>query len=100
MLRLYYVDAPETYLSDRHASQRERVQEQANDFGGIRVEQAIATGKNASEQTERLLNAKPFTVYTRWERVFDSERVYGFARPDGSDVFLSETLATQGLAAC
>ena len=96
-LRLYYVDTPEKYLSDRYADQRRRVAEQGRDFGGLSPEQTVEVGKAAKMYTAKLLQGKPFTVFTKWEHVYDSERIYGFVELPGSDEYLSEDLVEKGL---
>lgn len=96
-LRLYFVDTPESYLSDRYEAQRRRVREQAKDLGGLTPEQTVALGKRAKDLVKEWLQGKAFTIYTYWEPVFDSERVYGFVElADGSD--LGTRLVEQGLA--
>lgn len=96
-LRLYFVDAPESYLSDRYADQRRRVAEQARELGGIRSEEAVEVGKRAKAYTREHLANRDFTVRTYWERVYDGDRFYGFVElSDGSD--LGERLVEQGLA--
>lgn len=96
-LRLYFVDAPESYLSDRHADQRRRVAEQAREMGGITPEEAVAVGIKAKAFTKQQLSGKTFTIHTYWEQVYDGDRYYGFVElPDGSD--LGTQLIGQGLA--
>lgn len=96
-LRLYFVDAPEKYLSDRYERQRERVEEQGQDLGGISPEQAVEVGKAAKLFSERELKGKTFTVYTYWEQVYDGDRYYGFVElADGS--YLGTKLVESGLA--
>lgn len=98
-LRLYYVDTAEKYLSDRYENQRRRVAEQARDFGGISIDQTIEVGKAAKLYTGRLLEGKSFTVYTKWERVYDGERYYGWVELPGTDgEYLSERLIDKGIA--
>lgn len=58
-VRLYFVDAPESNLSDP-----ERVQEQSQHFG-LSTDETIRAGKLATEITRQTLS-KPFTVHTRW----------------------------------
>jgi len=95
-LRLYFVDAPESYLSDRYADQRRRVDEQARELGGITPEEAVEVGKRAKAFTKQQLANRTFTVYTYWEQVYDGDRFYGFVElPDGSD--LATLLVEQGL---
>lgn len=98
-LRLYYVDTPEKYLSDRYEDQRRRVAEQGRDFGGISPEQTVQVGLAAKMYTAKLLADRPFTVYTKWESVYDSERVYAFVElPDDDGGYLCEELVEKGLA--
>ncbi len=58
-VRLYFVDAPETNLSDRS-----RVAEQGQHFG-LTTNETIQAGVKAAEAT-RLFLKRPFTVHTRW----------------------------------
>ncbi len=96
-LRLYFVDAPEKYLSDRWENQRNRVADQARDMGGITVEQAVELGQHAKAYTASQLKDEPFIVYTYWEAVYDSDRYYGFVElPDGE--YLGTKLVREGLA--
>lgn len=95
-LRLYFVDAPESYLSDRYADQRRRVAEQAREMGGITPEVAVEIGKKAKAFTKQQLSGKTFTIYTYWEQVYDGDRYYAFVElPDGGD--LGTELIEQGL---
>ncbi len=95
-LRLYFVDAPESYLSDRHPDQRRRVAEQARELGGITPDEAVEVGKRAKAYVKQQLGGRAFTVYTHWEQVYDGDRYYGFVElPDGSD--LGTRLIEQGL---
>tara|TARA_R110002096_G_scaffold16662_1_gene56832 strand:- start:889 stop:1626 length:738 start_codon:yes stop_codon:yes gene_type:complete len=96
-LRLYYVDAPEKYLSDRYENQRERVAEQAREMGGLTVDEIVEVGLEAKEHTLGLLKGKTFDVYTKWERVYDGERYYGFVKLPGGEFYLSEHLVASGL---
>jgi len=99
-LRLYYADAAEKYLSDRYENQRRRVADQARDFGGLSVDQAVELGKAAKLYTGKLLRGKSFTVYTKWERVYNGERFYSWVLLPGGDPpeYLNERLVAQGLA--
>jgi endonuclease YncB( thermonuclease family) len=95
--RLYFVDAPEKYLSDRYENQRRRVAEQASEMGGITPEQAVEVGLEAKAYMESQLKGQAFTIYTQWEEVYDGERYYGFVElPDGS--YLGNHLVEEGLA--
>lgn len=96
-LRLYFVDAPEKYLSEDWENQRRRVAEQGRELGGLSPEQAVEVGKAAKMFVERELSGKEFTVYTYWEEVYDSGRHYGFVElADGS--YLGTKLVEGGLA--
>lgn len=96
-LRLYFVDAPESYLSDRYDNQQRRVADQARDLGGITPEEAVAVGKAAKKFVKEQLSGETFTVYTYWEEVYDGERYYGLVElADGSD--LGTRLVEAGLA--
>lgn len=96
-LRLYFVDAPEKYISDRYENQQRRVSEQAREMGWISDEQVVEVGKAAKMFMEQELGEAPFTVYTYWEKVFDGDRYYGFVElADGE--YLSTKLIERGLA--
>jgi endonuclease YncB( thermonuclease family) len=96
-LRLYFVDAPESYLSDRYENQQRRVADQARDLGGISSEEAVAVGKAAKKFTKEQLSGKTFTVSTYWEQVYEGDRFYGFVElADGGD--LATRLVEEGLA--
>lgn len=96
-LRLYFVDAPEKYLSDRYEDQRRRVAEQAREMGGVTPEEIVEVGKAAKLYMERELKGKPFTVYTYWEEVYDGDRYYGFVELANGE-YLGSLLVANGLA--
>ncbi|MCB1062065.1 MAG: hypothetical protein KDN20_03965 [Verrucomicrobiae bacterium] len=97
-LRIYYVDTAEKYLSDRYEDQRRRVAEQARDFGGISVDQTVELGMAAKLYSMRLLEGKTFTVFTKWERVYNGERYYGWVELPGTDgEYLNERLVEKGV---
>ncbi|MEM9018777.1 MAG: hypothetical protein AAGC68_17340, partial [Verrucomicrobiota bacterium] len=96
-LRLYFVDAPEKYLSDRYENQQRRVAEQASEMGGVSLEQIVEVGKAAKLFVERELKGKAFTVYTYWEEVYDGDRYYGFVELPGGG-YLGDRLIANGLA--
>ncbi len=88
--RLYFVDAPEST-----AAVRSRCDKQAAYFG-VDEGTAISLGKQASKFTSTALE-EPFTVFTRWRRVFGSARYYAVViRADGQD--LAQLLVSNGLA--
>jgi endonuclease YncB( thermonuclease family) len=99
-LRLYYVDAPESYL-DPQGFNRDRLAHQGRYFGGLAAAETIDVGLEAKSFARRLLTEHPFEVFTAWEPVYDSGRHYGFVRftgggPEGR--YLSELLVENGLA--
>ncbi|MEM7013471.1 MAG: hypothetical protein AAF585_18520 [Verrucomicrobiota bacterium] len=102
-LRLYFADCAEKYYSDKHEDQRERVRDQAKDFGGLSVEETVLLGQTAKKRVTALLGNRSFTVYTNWERVFGGERFHGFVEIDdpnesGESIYLTELLIREGLA--
>ncbi|MEM9478624.1 MAG: hypothetical protein AAGA58_03070 [Verrucomicrobiota bacterium] len=95
--RLYFVDCPEKY---RHQYNGERIAEQGDYFGGLSESQTISVGISAQKLTRQILENARFSVWTRWERVYRSDRFYGLVEiqhPDQSPVFLHEILVRQGL---
>ncbi len=97
-LRLYYADAPEKYLSDRYEDQRRRVAEQARELGGLTVEETVAVGQAAKAHVAKILKGQSFSVFTKWERVYDGERFYGFVLLPDETEWLCEDLVENGLA--
>ena len=87
--RLYFVDTTES------RSRGKRSDEQAAYFGLTRA-QAIALGRQAKIFTANAL-VQPFTIYTRWRKVFGPTRYYAIVvTADGHD--LNELLVNDGLA--
>ncbi len=87
--RLYSVDTTEArFHSDRS-------DKQAAYFGLTRRE-AVQLGKEAKVFTAKALS-KPFTIKTRWRRLFDSPRFYAFVYTSRGDD-LAELLVKSGLA--
>ena len=98
-LRVYYADAPEKYLSDRYADQRKRVAEQAREMGdGLSIDETVALGQQAKAHVAKILKGESFSVFTKWERVYDGERYYGFVLLPDETEWLSEELVENGLA--
>jgi endonuclease YncB( thermonuclease family) len=92
VLRLYYVDAPETDLSNGA-----RVGEQRAYFG-VTIEDVLATGERATERVREILQ-EPFAVSTRWAIAAGRSaepRFYGFV--DVGEKHLIEVLLAEGLA--
>lgn len=93
VLRLYFVDCPETR---NYPLVNGRIKDQGGYFGTLTIPQTVKLGAEAKAFTEKLLREKRFTVHTRWERVFDSDRVYAVVFfEDGEE--LSEKLVRSGL---
>ncbi|MEM0896869.1 MAG: thermonuclease family protein [Verrucomicrobiota bacterium] len=96
--RLYFVDAPEKY---RHRYNGERLAEQGEYFGISREEDTLAMGRAARDLTLKILERARFSVWTRWERVYGSDRYYALIEiqnPGEGAVLLHEILVRQGLA--
>lgn len=94
VFRLYFVSAPETNLSHP-----DRIREQTRYFNYITEEQLLETGTEAREFALKLLRERPFTVFTRWEKLLQSHRYYGMIQVEleaGERRFLSELLANRG----
>ncbi len=97
-MRLYYADCPE---KRRHQYNGKRIAEQGRYFGGLNEKQTVAVGESARDFTTALLRKHSFTIYTKWEEVYDSERYYAFVEIDGADGstgWLHELLVSRGLA--
>jgi endonuclease YncB( thermonuclease family) len=87
--RLYFVDTTES------RTRGERSNEQAAYFGLTRAD-AVKLGNEAKAFTAAALQ-RPFTIQTRWRRVFGPTRYYAFVfTADGND--LAELLVRNGLA--
>lgn len=97
LIRLYWVDAPET--SAGSSTDARRVVEQARYFGIENPKTVIAAGKQATEFTRRLLE-QPFTVYTAYAHApgrSSTPRIYAFVvLDDGRD--LGEVMVQSGYA--
>jgi endonuclease YncB( thermonuclease family) len=96
--RLYYVDAPESEFRSYSGGRnnRERIHEQAEDFG-VSDKQAVAIGKKAKSLVHDLLSRGTFTLHTRWDDPFGDRRYHAFITPAGGPM-LEETLVKEGLA--
>jgi endonuclease YncB( thermonuclease family) len=93
-LRLYFADCPEKY---RHPYNGDRIAEQGRYFDGLTEAETIGVGGDARDFALEVLRRGPFTVLTRWEPVFDSQRFYAFVTlGQGED--LAEQLVARGLA--
>jgi len=92
ILRLYFVDAPETNLT-----YPERTNEQAEYFGA-RLDQTMKAGKEAADLVRETLET-PFTVWTRRASAGgrSKERRY-YALVQVNHAWLDEMLVSKGLA--
>ena len=97
-VRLYFVDAPE---KRRHQYNGERIGHQARYFG-IGEDEVLEVGIEAKALVAKLLGTGTFTVYTKWDEVFESDRYFVFveiANPDGEGTsLLCEELTEAGLS--
>ena len=98
MLRLYYVDCPETTVSAQ--SDRRRVREQARYFGIEDARPVIEYGKKAAEFTKSILSYQPFTIHTAFAKALGrskKQRYYGMIElANGKD--FAEVLIHKGYA--
>ena len=91
-LRLYYVDAPESNLTDAA-----RVGEQRSYFK-VTIEAVLSTGEKATDRVREILQ-EPFSVDTRWAVAGGRSkelRYYGLVEARGKR--LIEVLLSEGLA--
>ena len=92
VLRLYFVDAPETNLSIA-----ERTRQQASHFG-ITLDETMRVGEKATEAVAKAL-AKPFVVHTRWSGGGGRSREPRYsALVEFGGKSLAEMLVSEGLA--
>ncbi len=92
VFRLYYVDCAEK--SARRF--QDRLAHQGKYFGGLSEAEVVELGLEAKDYVDYLLKRNEFTIYTRWEEVYDSGRFFAMLKID--DRFLSEVLVEKGLA--
>src|SRR5256885_118162 len=91
VVRLYFVDAPETNL--RYP---ERTREQSEYFG-VTLDEAMKAGAEADKAVRETLR-EPFGVWTRWASAAGrskDHRYYGMVEVNGKD--LGELLVSRGL---
>jgi endonuclease YncB( thermonuclease family) len=92
VVRLYFVDAPETNL--RYP---ERTREQSEHFGAT-LDQTMKAGAAAGDLVRETLK-EPFTIWTRWASAAGrsrQRRYYGLVKV--SQKWLAEILVSRGLA--
>ena len=95
--RLYFVDCPEKQLRKNNEA---RLNDQAKYFSLPTPQAASLVGQAAASFSINLLQ-RPFTVITKWERVFDSQRFYAQILVGGADKSsrdLAEVLVEEGFA--
>jgi len=93
LLRLYFVDAPET---DRRFP--DRLQEQAAYFG-VTEAQVLKGGRQAEAFARKRLEKAPFDLYTKYRDArgtSEKNRIYGMVKVE--DRWLCELLVENGLA--
>lgn len=97
VLRLYFVDCPETSATTE--TDQRRVREQSSYFGLDDHRTTMGFGRQAAEEVREVLQ-KPFTVHTVFSRALGRSakpRIYAFVTlADGRD--LGEHLVASGLA--
>ncbi|HEY8961230.1 MAG TPA: thermonuclease family protein [Luteolibacter sp.] len=98
--RLYFVDTPESAFKRYGGgeSNQQRIQDQA-DYFGVSAEDAVELGKKAKAYVLKSLEAKPVTLFTRWDDPFGDLRYHAFIRFEDGDspAWLDERLVERGL---
>jgi competence ComEA-like helix-hairpin-helix protein len=98
VIRLYYVDCPESQAGDE--SDQRRILEQKRYFGIAEGPEMQRMGKEAALRTRTLLKGRPFTLHTALARApgrSGKPRIYGMITlEDGRD--LAQVLVDEGLA--
>jgi endonuclease YncB( thermonuclease family) len=90
------VDAAEVF-----ASRPRHLKEQSNFFQNLPTDTVLSIGASALDFVTTLLSNHNFKVYTKWERVPESERYYGFITVEmeqGEHFDLGEVLVSKGYA--
>ena len=99
--RLYFVDTPESEYKEygRGENNGERLDQQAEYFGGLGRDGVTKVGKDAKAFVLGLLKKGDFKVLTKWEDVVRPGREYCFVilEWEGREVYLHELLVAQGL---
>jgi endonuclease YncB( thermonuclease family) len=99
--RLYFVDTPESAFKSYRGGEtnRQRINEQAAELGGITAEQAVEIGQKGKHFTLDLLASRPFDIYTRWDSPFHDDRFHAFVsvQQGGKSRWLDELLVERGL---
>ena len=101
--RLYFVDAPESSYKTYGGGDNngDRIRQQGDYFGGLSRDQTTDIGAEAIKLALNLLDSRPFTVYTKREKVYGSHRLYALVAvvdAAGHNNGLGEMLVNQGLA--
>lgn len=102
VLRLYYVDAPESDFKryGRGETNFDRIRQQAAELGQVTPEQAVEIGHQAKDFTLKLLGSAPFEIFTKWDSPFHDDRFHAFilVRENGQPRLLYQLLIERGLA--
>ncbi len=102
IIRLYFVDTPESAFKTYGGGENNhrRIQQQADDMGGISSKEAVEIGKKAKLFTLSLLENSPFTIFTEWDSPFNDRRYHAYVEVSdgGKNRFLHEILVEKGLA--
>lgn len=100
IVRLYFVDTPESAFKTYEGGENNhrRIQQQADDMGGITRQQAVKIGQDAKHFTLALLEKSPFTIYTEWDSPFNDQRYHAYVEltNSGKKRFLHELLVEKG----
>ena len=99
--RLYFVDSPESEYKEYGGGENngERLDEQAEYFGGMSRDAVASVGMDAKAFVLGLLKKGDFQVLTKWEDVMRPGREYCLVivNWEGRLVYLHEVLVAQGL---
>jgi len=96
LFQLYFVTVPDEYPRDLSAEERS-----VSYFGHTDPIHLREVGATARRRVAELLSTRPFTIFTRWQRVGQSSRYYAFILVEhlpGKRCYLSEWLVSKGLA--
>lgn len=99
LLSLYFVECPATELNE---NTRLSIARLARYFGDVPLEDLLAAGTRARDETQNLLATRPYRIVTRYEPTTLDTGIYGYVlleKDDGGEEYLSERLVAQGLAA-
>jgi endonuclease YncB( thermonuclease family) len=99
VVRLYFVDVPEKNLRRDNVT---RLNDQARYFGLPDASAAAAVGQAGAEFSLAELSKGPFSIITRHEKVYDSQRIYAqvltASKQGGAMENLAKKLVREGFA--